>query len=595
MSDSPGTGAREQALERVADAALAVRLWSYLRPYWPLVLASIVMLPMASALTLLQPHLIQVAVDEHLVPGVLPGLDLLVALYAGTLVLEYCLLFGQFALMQLAGQRALHDMRRQMFEHVQGLALRYFHRTPVGRLMARLTTDTDALQEALASGVVSIIGDVLTLAAIVVVLLIKSTKLALATFAVVPVLVGFTFLFRFLMREAFRVLRVKIAALNSYLNEAVTGMAVLQLFQRERQAFDEYDAINREHRDAAFDSIRWDAALYALVETLSNVTVATIIWFGAGQTAQQAISLGVLIAFVEYVQRFFVPIRELSQKYAVIQSAMASSERIFQVLDTEDFVPDPPSPRTEVPLGEGIRFEGVSFSYDGRTPVLDEVSLHVRPGERVALVGHTGAGKSTLVNLLLRFYDVDSGAVTIGGVDVREMDARSLRRRFAVVLQDGFLFAGTVRDNITLGSEDVSPAQVLAAVEAVGLGRMLAARPRGLDTVVEERGLNLSGGERQLVCFARALAHRPEIMVLDEATANVDAETESVLQAAVEALLSRQTSVVVAHRLSTIRTCDRIVVMHHGRVAEQGTHDELMARGGLYATLVRLQYAEMRR
>lgn len=584
----------EAAIQGTQDRRIARRLWGFLSPYKHLLGASILLLPIASALTLLQPQLIQIAIDDHLTVGQLDGLGVIVAIFAASLVGEYVLLFGQFYLTQLAGQGALRDLRCKVFEHIQSLSVGYFHRTPVGRLMARLTTDIDSLDEALGSGVVSIIGDVVTLTAIVVILLVKSQPLALATFAVLPVLVGLTFLFRYLMRAAYRTLRVKIAALNSYLNEAVTGMSVLQLFQHEAAASREYRAINEGHRDAAFSAIRWDAALYALVETLGNITVASIIWFGAGQHAQDAVSLGVLIAFVEYVQKFFVPIRELSQKWSTIQSAMASSERLFEILDTDATLPTTENAPAVPALRESIRFENVSFSYDGTTPILRNVSFEIRAGERVAFVGHTGAGKSTIISLLTRLYDVTDGTIRFDGVDIRELDPRELRRRFAVVLQDGFLFSGTLRDNIAL-HDDVSDAIVDEAVDTVGLRRLVEQRTAGLDTRVEERGGNLSGGERQLVCFARALAQRPDVLVLDEATANVDTETEALVQSAVETLLERQTSVVIAHRLSTIRRCDRIIVLHQGAIAEEGSHEELLARGGLYATLVRLQHAEMRR
>ncbi len=586
---------REERLAQVADATLAKRLWGFVAPYKGLVVMSLLLLPAASALTLVQPYLIQRVIDDHLVPGELAGLGWKILAFAGCLVGEYILLFAQFYVMQLAGQRALRDLRCTVFQHLQRLSVGYFHRNPVGRLMTRLTTDIDSLQEALSSGVVTIIGDVLTLSAIVVILLVKSTRLALVTFAVVPVLVLLTFVFRVLMRRAYRILRVKIARLNAFLQEAVTGMRIIQVFRREERARADYDGINREHRDAAFDSIKYDATLYAVVETLSSIAVAGIIWFGAGQTLQGLVTLGVLVAFIEYVQKFFVPIRELSQKYTLIQSAMAAAERLFQILDTRDTTPIAATAKPISELRDAIRFENVSFSYDGETPILRDVSFTVRRGEKVAIVGHTGAGKTTITSLLTRLYDVDEGRITIDGTDIRDFDLRDLRRLFALVLQDVFLFSGDLRRNIALRADEIPDGRSDQAARTVGLDRVLARHKDGLDQEVKERGANLSAGERQLVAFARALAHRPEILVLDEATANVDTETEAVVQKAVDCLVDRQTSVVIAHRLSTVQRVDRIVVMHHGEVAEVGSHAELMAAGGLYRTLVRLQYHELRR
>lgn len=583
----------EDELRASVDRDLVRRLWPFLRPYRGRLLAALVVLPLASLLSLIQPWLLQRAIDDHLVPGEWEGLPWIGAAFAGALAGEFLFRFLQMTWTEMAGQRALRDLRTALFDHVQTRAIRFFHRQPVGRLMARLTTDVDALQEALSSGLVTIIGDLVTLVGIVVILIAMSAKLAGVTFAVVPLLLGLTFLFRVLMRRAYRTLRVLIARLNAYLNEAVTGMRIIQLFRAEGRSFDGYDAINRDHRDAALTAIRFDALLFALVEMFSSIAVAGILWYGAGQSVQGVITIGGLIAFIEYAQKFFVPIRDLSQTYTVLQSALASTERILQVLDNDEAIPDLPDARRLPRIEEGIEFRDVWFAYDDEDWVLRGVSFHVARGEKLALVGHTGAGKSTIVQLLTRMYDIQRGQILIDGVDVRQWRLADLRARFATVLQDGFLFTGTVRENITLRAPDVGDDRVEEAARLVGLDRMLARYAHGFDHPVRERGGNLSAGERQLVTFARALAHQPDVLVLDEATASVDSETEAELQAAIDALLSRQTSIVVAHRLSTIQRVDRIVVLHRGEVVEIGSHAELLAQGGRYAQLVRLQFGAL--
>lgn len=578
-------------LGSLRDRELFGRLLFFLKPYkWWLILA-LAMLPLASGASLLQPQLIQIAIDDYFVPGNLAGFGLIALAYLGTVIGEYFVRFTQTYATQVAGQRGLRDLRMAIFEHLQRLKTGYFQRHPLGRLLTRLTTDIDALQDALSSGVVTIIGDLLTLSGIVVILLIKDWRLALVTFAVVPLLLGLTMLFRVLLRNAYRRARKLIARLNAYLQESVTGMSIIQIFTHEQRSRREYAEINEEYRQAALGHVRWDAILYAVVEMISSIAIAMILWYGAGQAIKDVVTIGALVAFIEYAQKFFVPIRDLSQKYTTIQSAMASAERIFQILEDDSIIPEDDDALPIEQLKEGIEFRDVWFAYNDEHWILKGVSFTIRKGEKIALVGHTGAGKSTINRLLTRLWDVQKGQILIDGVDIRRYRVDDLRRLFAVVLQDVFLFSGTIRRNITLDNEEITDTDVERSVEIVGLDTMLNRLSHGLDHPVRERGNNLSAGERQLVAFARALAHRPEVLILDEATANVDTETEFYIQTAVERMLSKQTSIVVAHRLSTIQNVDRIYVMHHGRVVETGSHETLMRDDGIYAKLVRLNYA----
>lgn len=594
----PGTASPE-----LRDRQVLARLWAFMRPYRALFLVALAMLPIASGLSLVQPHLIQIAVDEHITVGRLDGLGLVVVAFGAAIIGAALVEYAQVYLMQVVAQRALRDLRQRVFEHLMRLRLSYFQRTPTGRIMTRVTSDIESLQEAFASGMVTMLGDLVALVAIVVILLVKSWQLALVTFCIVPVLLGVTWLFRALMRGAFRAVRVAVASSNAFLQEAIGGTRIVQLNVQERRMREAFEAKSRELRDASFDAIRWDAAFYALIEAISSIAVGALIWYGAGGALEGALTLGLLIGFVEYVEKFFRPIRDLTQKYALLQNAMVSSERVFELLDLDETMPESPSPVRKTQLEHGIEFRNVWFSYDPRGGeeqaageeevdwILRDVSFELPVGSRLALVGHTGAGKSTITRLLTRQYDVQRGQILIDGVDIRDIALEDVRRLFKVVHQDVFLFRGTLEENITLRSPEVSVEDAAWAVRMVQAEGFVSRLPGGLGAQVREGGQNLSAGERQLVSFARALAHKPQVLVLDEATASIDPRTEHALQEATQALLSRQTSVVVAHRLSTIRHCERILVMHHGELREQGTHEELLARGGLYETLYRLQYA----
>lgn len=585
-----GSGFKEQKLGGIGDWALMLRLWSYLKPYKVGLAWSLLLLPMASAAELAQPYILKVVIDEHLVPGRYEGLSLWGGAFVAAILGRAMLQYLQLYLMQSASQKGLRDLRQAVFGHVQRLSIRFFHANPIGRLMTRMTTDVESLQEALASGMITMIGDIITLTAIVVILLALDWRLALVSFLVVPPLLVLISLFRSLMRRAFRDIRTEIARLNAHLQESVTGMSVIQLFAREEVSAGEHARINEGHRDANVRSVRYDALLFSLVEAFGSITVGAILWYGSGQVVRDAVTIGVLVAFVEYIQKFFIPIRDMAQKYNLFQNAMASSERIFQLLDETDILPAPDQPVALTTSNFTIEFKDVWFAYKGEDWILKGLSFSVAPGEKLALVGHTGAGKSTILQLLLRLYDPQRGQILADGVDIRALDPGLWRSRFATVLQDNFLFRGTLMDNLTMSRPEVSLERVREACRTVRAEELILRYPEAYQHLVSERGQNLSAGERQLISFARALLHEPQVLILDEATANVDLDTEGRIQEALDVLLTKQTSVVVAHRLSTIRRADRILVLHRGEILEDGPHDALMAERGHYYRLVRFQF-----
>ncbi len=591
QSTAIGSAFKEQKLGKTTDLTLVKRLWGFMRPYKGTFFLCLVLLPVVSALGLVQPQLLQMAIDDYLVPHKYQGLTWLIVGFGAAVFVQAGTRFLQFYLMQKAGQRAIYDMRQKVFDHVQSLSLSFFHSHPTGRLMTRMTTDIESIQEALASGMITMVGDIITLTAIVVILLYKNWQLALVSFVVVPFLVLATSICRHFLRKAYREIRVKIARLYAHLQETVTGMESIQLFVRENVSADEYRDINEDYRDANLRSIRYDAILYAVVQAVGSITVGAIIWYGSGQVLEGIVTIGVLVAFIEYMQKFFIPIRDLAQKYNLLQSAMASSERIFELLDTEEHIRQPGEP-TPIPTEDfHIQFENVWFAYQDDEWVIRDLSFEVKPGEKVALVGHTGAGKTTIISLLMRLYDVTRGRILINGVDIREFDVHEYRRAFAAVLQDAFLFRGSIRENLTLGDEEVSDEDLVEAAQIVHAHPMITRYDDDYDHRIAERGSNLSSGEKQLLSFARALVQKPHVLILDEATANVDTDTEALIQDAIDKLMARQTSVVIAHRLSTIQKADRIIVLHKGEIIEQGSHRELLDEGGHYETLYRLQYA----
>jgi ATP-binding cassette, subfamily B, multidrug efflux pump len=586
----------EDVLGKALDRTLLRRIFSYVWPYRRPLLLAVAMLPVITLFEVAQPYLLKRAIDEHISVKRLAGLDRLGLLYLVALVGQYSMAFAQLYLTQLIGQRAMNDLRIRVHQHVLSLSASFFDRTPVGRLMTRLTSDIEALTEMFASGIVSLVGDVIRLGFILVVIFGIDWRLALFSMGSAPLLFAIAAVFRRLVRDAFREIRTKLARLNAFLQEHLSGMKVVQAFAQERRVIAEFDAINLDYRRANTRAIRADAALYSVVEAVGAIAVAGLLWHGGGRIAHGTLSFGVLVAFIEYLGKFFAPIRDLSTKYTVMQQAMAAAERVFGLLDTAE--PDasapaleasPPAPSPPAAAPPLVELDQVTFGYRAGRPVLDGVSLGIAAGETLAIVGATGAGKSTIIKLLPRLYDTQAGTIRIGGVDLRAMDARALRRRIVVVSQDVFMFSGTLRDNIGLGDAGCDDERIMDAARRVGADRVIATRPGGLDAPVAERGANFSAGERQLVAFARALCRAPEILILDEATASVDPETERVIERGIAELMRGRTSIVIAHRLSTIQRASRIIVVHKGRIAEEGRHDQLLARGGIYARLYRLQ------
>ena len=648
----------EEVLGKAYDSRLMRRLLTYLRPYSWQVGIALTAIILKSFADVLGPYLVKVAVDRYLAPAPgamsglwnwldprpLKGIAQISGIYFGLLIFTFVLEFLQTYFMQWTGQKVMFDLRSQIFRHLQRMHVGFYDKNPVGRLVTRVTTDVDALNEMFTSGVVSIFEDFFVLAGIVAIMLCMNWKLALITFAVLPLIVVATKIFRDKVRDSYRRIRVAIARINSYLQEHVSGMVVLQLFNRERKAYQRFSEINRSHMDAYKDAILAYALYYPAVDFFSAIAIACVIWYGGQDVMRQivsksvsiqfgpqhlisfhfvatAASLGVLIAFTQYSMRFFRPIMDFSEKYNILQSAMAASERIFKLLDSRVEVVSPAVAKK--PQGPGrIEFDHVWFAYrdvaeskeqEGSNGhggagsskssnfelataqpdwVLRDVSFAIEPGETVAVVGHTGAGKTTLISLLMRFYDVQKGAIRMDGVDVKEMDLGDLRGRFGVVLQDPFLFTGTIGGNIRLGTERIQDAHVQQAAEDVNLAEFIRELPKGFDEEVRERGSTLSTGQKQLISFARALAHEPKILILDEATSSVDTETEFRVRDALAHMVEGRTSLIIAHRLSTIQRADKIIVMHKGQVREMGTHQELLANRGIYYKLYQLQYKD---
>lgn len=598
----------DEIVGKAYDRRLMGRFLRYLRPYLWLVIGVLLLLPFVAAAKLAQPYMLKIAIDNHIVAGKMEGLPLLAGWFLALIVVDSLLTCLEVYLLQYLGQKVMFDVRQELFAHIQRLPAAFFDRTPTGSLVTRLTSDVEVLGEMFTAGIITIVGDIIVLAGIIGIMLWMNLKLSLVTFSVLPVLVWIAFAFRGRMREAFRQVRARLSNLNAFLSETIGGMAVVQLFNRQATEREEFTRLNAAYRDANLPVITWDASLFAMVETLSSIAIGIIVWYGGGEIVSGLLTFGALVAFIQYIERFFSPIRDLSAKYSIMQGAMAALERLFNLLDTEEdharkplalpaaaqIKRRPPCntchPALPSPM-ETIEFRDVWFAYSGDEYVLKGINLRIRRGEKVALVGETGGGKTTVIRLLSRLYEVNRGGIFIDGADIRNLPLSALRQRIGVVLQEPYLFTGTIADNISLG-DPAARRRMEQAARIVGADRFIRLLENGFEEEVRERGVNFSGGERQLISFARAVAYDPEILALDEATSSVDSEAERLIQEGLKGLMAGRTSLVVAHRLSTIRDADRIVVIHRGEKAEEGNHQELLAARGLYYRLYQLQFKD---
>ena len=580
----------EEVLGKAYDARLMRRLLSYVRPYrWQLGLA-VFLLVSGSLLQLLLPVMIQIGIDKYLVTKDFSGLPHIALGYVGILIAVFILQYVQMYITMLIGQKVQYDIRMQIFKHLQKLHLGFFDKNPVGRLVTRVTNDVNVLDEMFSSGLVSVFGDIITLVGIVVALLYYNWKLALLTFMVLPLLVLATVIFRKKVREIYRQVRLKLARLNAFVQEHISGMTIIQLFTREAATFDKFSTINADLRSAHLKSIYYYAVFFPVVEIISSLSMAILIYYGGVQISAEMLTFGELVAFIQLVQRFYNPIRDLAEKYNILQSSMASSERIFKLLDTSpEFSDDGNGTRPKEFKGR-IEFENVSFAYNSGEDVLKDVTFSVEPGEKVAIVGATGAGKTSLISLLFRFYDYQKGSIKLDGVELKEMPSSTIRSQLGLVLQDVFIFSGDYAGNIRLGSDDITDEQLIDALRKVNLHDFVINQEGGLGAEVKERGATLSTGQKQLLSFARALAFNPNILVLDEATSSVDTATERMIQRALDKLLENRTAIIIAHRLSTIEKADKIIVLHHGRLREIGRHHELLEKKGIYYKLHQMQF-----
>ena len=582
----------EEKLGKAYDSKLMKRLLGYIKPYKNYVIFAIILNIVVAALGPVRPLLTKIAIDDYITKSDYNGLMLIALALSGSLLLQAVIQYFLTYYTQYLGQKVLLDLRTQIFNHIQKLSLKFFDKTPIGRLVTRATNDVEALGELFSSGIVMVFSDVFIIIWILVFMFFMDVSLSLVTLSVLPVLIYGTFLFRRKARESYRDVRLHLARLNSYMQEHVTGMSVVQIFNKEKDELKKFSSINKDYRTANIKSVFYYAVFFPSVELLSSIAVGLIIWYGGGEVVQGMISIGVLFAFIQFTEMFFRPIRDLSEKYNIMQTAMASSERIFKLLDDDTMVKNPEKPIPLPNVRGQVDFKNVWFAYNDEDYVLKDISFSINPGETVAIVGHTGAGKTSIINILTRFYDINKGSILLDGINIEKLDKRELRKYVSMVLQDVFLFSGNIESNINLNNHGIDKGTILEATAAVGADKFIDTLPDKYDEEVKERGATLSVGQKQLISFARALAYDPQILILDEATSSVDTETEQLIQRAIEKLLVGRTAIVIAHRLSTIQSADKIIVLHKGEIRETGNHQALLAKQGIYYKLYQLQYKD---
>ena len=582
----------EEILGKAYDARLMKRLLQYAMPYKKYIVLAIVLNIFVASLDPLRPYLTQIAVDKDIAKGNFQGLMVISLILFGLLVLQAIVQYFLTYYTQYLGQRIILDLRTKLFKHTQMLALKFFDKTPIGRTVTRVTNDVESLNELFSSGIIMVFSDVFIILWILGFMFYMDVKLSLVTLSVLPILVYGTFLFRKKVRETYRDVRLYLAKLNSYMQEHVTGINVVHIFRKEKDELNKFSKINNEYRQANVRSVFYYAVFYPSVELLSSIAIGLIVWYGGGEILHKYLSIGVLFAFIQYTEMFFRPIRDLSEKYNIMQTAMASSERIFQLLDDDSFIKNNDNAERLQDVKGEIEFRNVTFAYNEGDTVLKNISFKINPGETVAFVGHTGAGKTSIISLLTRFYDIEKGEILIDGRNIKDIDKRDLRKYISIVLQDVFLFSGTIKSNINMGSSRINDEKIAEAAELVGADRFIQNLPGKYDEVVKERGATLSVGQKQLISFARALAFDPAVLILDEATSSIDTESEQLIQSAIQKLLAGRTAIVIAHRLSTIQNADKIIVLHKGEIKETGNHQELLAKKGIYYKLYQLQFKD---
>lgn len=592
MSDQTINKSEDEVLTKKVDPKIMKRLLSFFKPYTKYIVIATILTITISALAALRPRLTPIAVDDKIMNRDFPGLQYIILIMLATLVVQGLIQYIMTYLTSWIGQKIIYDLRKKIFEHIMTLDLKFFDKNPIGRIVTRVTGDVEVLFEVFSSGLVTAFGDIFLIIWILYFMFDLDPKLALVTLSVLPVLIIATSIFRKKVRESYRRIRILIAKLNSFIQEHITGITIVQYFSKEKRTIDEFEKINREHTEQNKKSVFYYAVFFPVVELIGAISVGLIIWYGGGQVVQSAISIGVIISFIQFTEMFFRPIRDLSEKYNILQTAMASSERIFALLDEKPDITDEAEPKDLGVIKGRIEFKNVWFAYNDENYVLKDVSFIIDAGEKVAFVGATGAGKTTIINLLSRFYEINKGMITIDGIDIKNIKQSELRSYIGIVLQDVFLFSGDIRSNITLNNSEINNKAIENAVDNVGLRGFIETLPDKLHHIVNERGSTLSVGQKQLISFARALAYDPKILILDEATSSVDTNTEMLIQHAIQKLIEGRTSIIIAHRLSTIQNCDKILVMHKGEVKEMGTHQELLEKGGLYFKLYQLQYKD---